>query len=102
MLGIARDVITHPELSATMFWLDGEQEAVGWRIFGGIVIPQCVVEIECAGSVFGGAHVKQAEERGQEQRTGGRGGSHRAHHERRGRAARAEDEPTRRREAAGP
>ena len=60
MLGIARDVITHPELSATMFWMDGEHEAVRWRIFGGSVIRQCVVEIECAGSVFGGAHVKQA------------------------------------------
>ena len=60
MLGIAGDIITHPELCATMFWLDGEQEAIRGRIFGGIVIRQSVVEIERAGSVFGGAYVEEA------------------------------------------
>ena len=60
MLGIAGDIITHPELCATMFWLDGELEAVRRRIFGGIVVRQSVVEIECASGVFGGAYVEQA------------------------------------------
>jgi len=43
-----------------MFWLDGEQEAVRWRIFGSIFSSQSVVEIERAGGVLGSAHVKQA------------------------------------------
>ena len=61
MLGIAGDVIANPELCATMFWLDGEQEAIRWWIFGGIVIRQSVVELKRAGGVFGGAYVEEAE-----------------------------------------
>jgi len=60
MLRVTRDIIAHPELRTAMLWLDGEQEAIRGRIFGGIVIRQSVVEIERAGSVFGGAYVEEA------------------------------------------
>ena len=60
VLGIAGDVIAHPELRAAMFWLDGEQEAVRRRVFGGIVIRQSVVKLKRAGGVFGGAYVEEA------------------------------------------
>ncbi|AMM86105.1 hypothetical protein AZF01_18585 [Martelella sp. AD-3] len=60
MLRIAGDVIAHPELRTAMLWLDGEQEAIGGRILNGIVIRQSFVEIQRAGSVFGGAYIEQA------------------------------------------
>lgn len=65
MLGIAGDVITHPELSATMLGLNGKLKPVRRGILSAIFIRERIVEIERAGGLLGGAHVKQAGEMGE-------------------------------------
>ncbi|CAH1655316.1 hypothetical protein CHELA20_53872 [Hyphomicrobiales bacterium] len=63
--GIAGGIVAHPELRAAMLGLDRKEKAFRWRVFGGVLGGERVVDFERASGIVGRAHVEQAGKAGE-------------------------------------
>jgi hypothetical protein len=61
-LRIAGRVIANPELRSTVLGLDGEEERLGRRVLGGVLLHHAIVEIERARGVLRRADIEEAGE----------------------------------------